>query len=331
MLKSSLVSVKEFLANRPEGGAIISLLILLIFFSLGTERFATGKNFLSMLTLGAEWGILAMGVTLLMISGEFDLSVGSMLGFGGLAAAAMVDAGVPTPISVVIILIVCIAFGLLQGIGVVKLGLPSFIITLGGLLVLQALSYIVFFNIGGGRFLSVPRGDAFYQIFNYRFESGFRVTALWFLGVAVIFFLILHWTRFGNWIFATGGNKLAAIQAGVPVNRVKIILFGLTAGLAGLAGIIQMTRFSTIGPARGVSLEMYLIAMVVMGGTRLSGGYGSVMGTLFGVFMMASIKNGLVYMKVSGYWLDAVVGIAILIAVIINTHSQRRVLGVSHE
>ena len=280
-----------------------------------------------------------MGVTLLMISGEFDLSVGSMLGFGGLAAAFMVEAGASTPISVLIILILCVAFGLLQGFTIVKLGLHSFVITLGGMLVLQALSYIVFYNLilgntggtGGGFFLNIPRGDAFYQIFNYRFESGFRATALWFLGVAVIFFLILHRTRFGNWIFATGGNKLAAIQSGVPVNRVKIILFGLTAGLACLAGIIQMTRFPTIGPFRGVSAEMYMIAMVVMGGTRLSGGYGSVVGTVFGVFLLAIIKNGLVYMSVSAYWLDAVVGIAILIAVIINTNSQRRALGVRHE
>ncbi len=165
MLKSSLVRLKALLANNPEGGAIISALILLVFFSLGTERFATSKNFLSILTLGAEWGIVAMGVTLLMISGEFDLSVGSMLGFGGLAAAFMVEAGASTPISVLIILILCVAFGLLQGFTIVKLGLHSFVITLGGMLVLQALSYIVFYNLilgntggtGGDSFL-ISRG-----------------------------------------------------------------------------------------------------------------------------------------------------------------------------
>jgi simple sugar transport system permease protein len=300
-----------------------------------------GTNFLTiysvniMLVILAEWGIVALGFTLLMISGEFDLSVGSVLALSGILVMFMVNAGLPVPIAVVIMLILGVAIGLLNGLIVVKLGIPSFIVTLAamlfwrGVILVITKGFPVSFNLdrSTATHVQVP----FLEIFSYRFENGFNISVLWSIGVAVMLTLILQRTRFGNWIFATGGNKLAAIQAGVPVNRVKIILFGLTAGLAGLAGIIQMTRFSTIGPARGVSLEMYLIAMVVMGGTRLSGGYGSVMGTLFGVFMMASIKNGLVYMKVSGYWLDAVVGIAILIAVIINTHSQRRVLGVSHE
>jgi simple sugar transport system permease protein len=331
MSKSALVRLKAFLANRPEGGAIVGVVALFVFFSLGTEHFLAVKSFRSMLTLAAYWGIAAGGVTLLMISGEFDLSVGSMLGLSAMGVALMVNAGLPSPIAVVMMLIVCVAFGLLQGLAVVKLGIPSFIITLGGMLLFRAITYLIHLVVVQGDYVRVPQDDAFYQILSYRFESGFNITPLWFLGITVILYLILHWTRFGNWIFATGGNKLAAIQSGVPVNRVKVILFGLTSGLACLAGIFEMTRFPSVGPQGGKLLEMYLIAMVVMGGTRLIGGYGSVVGTVFGLAMMAMMKNGLSLMGVSAYWYNAVVGIIILIAVIVNVNSQRRALGVGHE
>jgi simple sugar transport system permease protein len=177
----------------------------------------------------------------------------------------------------------------------------------------------------------VKQDDPFFQIFSYRFENVFSISVIWFVVVAVILGFILHRSRFGNWIFATGGNKQAAIQAGVPVDRVKVILFGLTAGLAGLAGIIQMTQFSMVGAMRGQLEEMYLIAMVVIGATRLSGGYGSVVGVVFGVFMMAIIQNGLSLMGVTAHWYKAVVGLVLLIAVIINVNSQKRAMGGKNE
>jgi simple sugar transport system permease protein len=177
----------------------------------------------------------------------------------------------------------------------------------------------------------VPRGDAFFQIFSYRFENGFKVTALWFLGVAILIFLILHRTRFGNWIFATGGNKQAAIQAGVPVDRVKLILFGLTSGLASLAGIITMERYGAMDPLLGESLELQAIAAIVIGGTLLMGGYGFILGTFFGVLLIGIIKSGLTLTDFPSLLFEGMLGVLIVIAVIINTTVQRRALGVRGE
>ena len=323
MLKSTLIRFRKFLATRPEGGALVAVLAVYVGFSLGSEHFMSTRSTISMLTLSAEWGIVALGVALLMISGEFDLSVGSVWGLSSLMATLMVNAGVASPIAVVIVLIGAVAFGLGQGLAVVKLGVPSFIITLGTMVSLRGIIYLT----TSGNYVTVPRGDAFFQIFSFRFENRFNVTAFWFLGVAILVFLILHRTRFGNWIFATGGNKQAAIQAGVPVDRVKLILFGLTSGLASLAGIIQMTRFPITEAQRGQLVEMFLIAMVVMGGTRLAGGYGSVDGVVLGVFLMAIIQNGLSLMGVPGYWYQGIVGIVILVAVTVNVSAQNRALG----
>jgi simple sugar transport system permease protein len=280
-----------------------------------------------MLTLSAEWGIVALGVALLMISGEFDLSVGSVWGLSSLMATLMVNAGVASPIAVVIVLIGAVAFGLGQGLAVVKLGVPSFIITLGTMVSLRGIIYLT----TSGNYVQVPRGDAFFQIFSYRFENGFKVTALWFLGVAILIFLILHRTRFGNWIFATGGNKQAAIQAGVPVDRVKLILFGLTSGLASLAGIITMERYGAMDPLLGESLELQAIAAIVIGGTLLMGGYGFILGTFFGVLLIGIIKSGLTLTDFPSLLFEGMLGVLIVIAVIINTTVQRRALGVRGE
>jgi simple sugar transport system permease protein len=242
-------------------------------------------------------------------------------------ATLMVNAGVASPIAVVIVLIGAVAFGLGQGLAVVKLGVPSFIITLGTMVSLRGIIYLT----TSGNYVQVPRGDAFFQIFSYRFENGFKVTALWFLGVAILIFLILHRTRFGNWIFATGGNKQAAIQAGVPVDRVKLILFGLTSGLASLAGIITMERYGAMDPLLGESLELQAIAAIVIGGTLLMGGYGFILGTFFGVLLIGIIKSGLTLTDFPSLLFEGMLGVLIVIAVIINTTVQRRALGVRGE
>ena len=134
MSKSSLARFKDFLANRPEGGAFIGIVALLVFFSLGTEHFLTLKSFGSMLTMMAIWGIVAMGVTLLMIAGEFDISVGSVLALCGVLAILMLNTGLPPTIAVVMTIIIGVAIGLLHGLAVIKLGVPSFIVTLAGMM-----------------------------------------------------------------------------------------------------------------------------------------------------------------------------------------------------
>ena len=327
MSKSISDRLRGLFTKYPEAGACVATLVLFILFAWWGENFLSVYSLNTMLFVVAEWGIIALGFTLLMIAGEFDISVGSVLALCGVLAIFMLNAGLPPLIAVVMTIIIGVAIGLLHGLAVVKLGVPSFIVTLAGMMFWRGIVLV----ITDGFPVSPDHKSAFFDIFSYRFDNGFNVSVFWFVVVAVILGFILHRTRFGNWIFATGGNKLAAIQAGVPVNRVKLILFGLTAGLAGLAGIIQMTQFSMVGAMRGQLEEMYLIAMVVIGATRFSGGYGSVLGVTFGVFIMAIIQNGLSLMGVTAYWYKAVVGLVILIAVIINVNAQRRALGGKNE
>ena len=323
MPKSISDRLRGIFTKHPEAAAGIATLVTFGLFSLWAENFLSVYAQNTMLFVLAEWGIIALGFTLLMIAGEFDLSVGSVLALSGILTIFMVNAGLPAPIAAVMTLIIGVAIGLLHGLVVVKLGVPSFIVTLAAMMFWRGVVLVITEAFP----VKPDHKSAFFKIFSYRFENGFNISVLWFLGVAGMLALILHRTRFGNWIFATGGNKQAAIQAGVPVDRVKLILFGLTSGLASLAGMIQMTRFPITEAQRGQLVEMFLIAMVVMGGTRLAGGYGSVVGVVLVVFLMAIIQNVLSLMGVPGYWYQGIVGIVILVAVTVNVSAQNRALG----
>ena len=312
--------------TRPEGAAAVgAVLIWVLFAGAAGPAFRSMAGTASYLNAAAPLGILAVGVALLMIGGEFDLSVGSIWGLSAVFVPSMMSDGIPSWIAVVLMLTAAVAIGVLHGAIVVKIGIPSFIVTLAGLMFWRG---VVFVSTGGFPRFDVEVDDAFFQIFSYKFANGVPISIVWLLGLVVILTLMLQRTRFGNWIFATGGNKLAARQSGVPVNRVKLLLFGLSSGLAGLGGIVQMTRLGGLDALRGLQVEFQVIAAAVIGGTLLFGGYGSVVGTLLGVAMLAMIKSGLFLAQVPGYWFQAIVGGIILIAVIVNTMVQRHTLGV---
>ena len=332
MSKSISDRLRGLFTKYPEAGACVATLVLFILFAWWGENFLSVYSLNTMMFVVAEWGIIALGFTLLMIAGEFDISVGSVLALCGVLAIFMLNAGLPPPIAVVMTLIIGVAIGLLHGLAVVKLGVPSFIVTLAGMMFWRGIVLVITdgFPIALGGLMATEKPD-FFQIFSYRFDNAFSISVIWFVVVAVILGFILHRTRFGNWIFATGGNKLSAIQAGVPVNRVKLILFGLTGGLASLAGIIQMTRYGSVDPLRGELLELRAIAAIVVGGTLLMGGYGSILGTVLGVLLVAIVRQGLVLAQAPQMLFESFVGLLIVIAVIINTMAQRRALGVRGE
>ena len=326
--ESALARLRAFLVSRPEAGAVVATVVVFVVFSLWTEHFLTDQSLISVTTLSGTAGIVAIGVTLLMIGGEFDLSVGSIWGLSAVFVPSMMSDGIPSWIAVVLMLTAAVAIGVLHGAIVVKIGIPSFIVTLAGLMFWRG---VVFVSTGGFPRFDVEVDDAFFQIFSYKFANGVPISIVWLLGLVVILTLMLQRTRFGNWIFATGGNKLAARQSGVPVDRVKVMLFGLTSGLAALGGIMQMTTTSTVAIQRGFGVELEAIAATVIGGTLLFGGYGSVVGTVLGVLMLAMIQNGLILVGISGYWFEGFLGLLILITVMINTAAQRRALGVRGE
>ena len=349
--QSALARFREFLAYRPETMAVFVTIVLFIVLGYGI-----GENFLSpvpvtvTLIRTAELGIAALGVGLLMMAAQYDISVGSVLAVGSLVGLVQMNAGIPAPIAVILTLCTCVAIGLMHGILIVRLGLPSFILTIGGLLFWRGVALVIaneaITNLRESGGLGSGEGEdalpnlhddqPFLNAFSYRVDIPFTdhvtdVSLLWFLGLVVVLTLVMQRSRIGNWIFAIGGNESAARQMGAPVNATKIWLFGCSAGLAGLAGIVQLARFGSGDPLRGERVELFAIAAVVVGGTRMAGGYGSIVGVALGVFIISMVRVGFVDALIPNFWFDAALGLVVVSAVILNTLGQRRGLGIRLE
>jgi simple sugar transport system permease protein len=255
-----------------------------------------------------------MAVTLLMIAGEFDLSVGSVLGISSVLVPYLyVEWGLHAAPAVLIAFAAAVLTGIVNGTIVIRTKIPSFIVTLGMLLFWRGALFVV----TQGFPISVPQEESVFDFFSSRLGP-FSVSTLWFVAVLVFLTFTLQHTKYGNWIYASGGNESAARQMGVPVNRVRLVLFVLTALTAALSGVIQVGRFSSVDANRGEGLELEAIAAAVIGGSRLSGGYGSVLGTALGCVMIGMIRNGLALAGVASYWYEAIIGLLIIVAVVVN-------------
>ena len=315
-------AVRGLLIGRPETGALFGALAMFVIFAFiapSRDLFLERSNLTGIASIAAELGIVAMAVTLLMIAGHFDLSVGSILGLSSLLVPyLMVNYELPSWIALLVAVGVAISLGLVNGALVVGTRIPSFIVTLGTLLIWRGIVN----GLSGGGVVSVPRGDPLFALFSHRFESGplagFQASLLWYIGVIVVLSFVLLRTRFGNWTFAAGGNERAARSMGVPVDRVWLLLFVVTALAACLSGLIQVGRFSVVEATRGQLYELQAIAAAVIGGARLNGGYGSVLGAALGALMIAMIRQGLVLSGIESYWLNVAIGALIIGAVIVN-------------
>lgn len=318
--KSSFGSVVALQFRRhPEFGALAGLIIVFIVFSFTATRFLTIESLGGILAVASELGIVATGITFLMITGEFDLSVGSTFGLSAMILALAANAGIPLFIGLLLALSAAFFIGLINGIITVKLNIPSFIATLGALMFWRG----ILLAVTGGFAVRYWGSSSFLYALNGQFYGGFRTSALWFFIIIFSLNLILIKTPYGNATYATGGNKEAARVLGVLVNRVKITNFIISAMLAGLAGCIQFARFYSVDPLRGTGLELEAIAAVVVGGTLMSGGYGNLIGTLFGVLLMGMVRSGLIMSGAPAYWYQAFIGIILISAAIINTKLKR--------
>jgi ribose/xylose/arabinose/galactoside ABC-type transport system permease subunit len=266
--------------------------------------------------MSSDVGLVAIPMALLLISGEFDLSVGSVYALVPIIANVMYKTVLPNIwITSIISLLMACMFGLANGLLTVKVGIPSFIVTMGTWFFFGSLALIV----SGGLPQGIPT-TSFYNLGGYVTISGlpFAVEMIWLAGTAVLFYLILEKTRHGNWSMGTGSNKMAAIMMGVKTNRVKIINFMLTSLFAGLLGILDLSRMSATTPTQGTALTFEAIAAAVIGGVSLSGGAGSIIGTLIGSILLGSIYNGLILIGAGYYWFQGFVGAIVVIAAVIN-------------
>ena len=318
--------------SRPELGSVIGAVIIAAFFATQTAEFASSAGIANVLDVTATLGIMAVAVALLMIGGEFDLSAGVLTASTGLVTALLVDQlGVNIWEGIAWSLLFALAVGFLNGILVTLTRLPSFIVTLGTFLALQGI------NVGVTKHLTdtVQVGGvdeaqgygAARAVFASTATIGdgqFRVAILWWIGVAVVATLLLIRTKFGNWIFASGGAPTSARSVGVPVGRTKILLFMTTATAAWLVGTISVVRLTSVQANVGLGEEFNYIIAAVIGGCLLTGGAGSAIGASIGALIYGMTQQGIVFAQWDTDWFPLFLGGMLLAAVLINTVVVRR-------
>jgi simple sugar transport system permease protein len=321
------------LLRRPELAAVAgAVLVWLIFALLSGDTFVSGPATAAWLNAAAPLGILAVAVALLMIAGEFDLSVGSTIGAVGMCLMLLTGHfGWGFWPAVTVTFLFALGVGVANGLLVVRTGLPSFIVTLATLFVLRGLTIGVSRLLTGRTQIGGLREVEGYETARVLFGStpvgGIRVAVFWWIGCAVLGIWVLRRTVFGNWIFATGGGPEAARNTGVPVDRVKVALFALTALAACLVAVTQAVQFGGADALRGQMLEFRAIIAVVIGGTLLTGGYGSVLGAVFGALIFGMVQQGLVITGVDADWFQVFLGVMLLMAVIFNHWVRTRIVG----
>ena len=302
----------------PEFGVILAFSTIFMVFSILAPKFVTLRNLTGVFTIVSELGIMTIGVAFLMIAGEFDLSVSSVYALSGFLFVTLANR-FTSPLALLITLVAAGCIGFLNGTITLRARIPSFITTLGMMMSLRG----IMLAVTGGRSV-VYNGDLIVPTMLTRFIGrGFRPSHIWFLALAVLFSLVLTRTRYGNWVFATGGKKEVARAMGVNVNRVKVINFMVSSVMAGLAGCIVINRFGVANASFGMGMELEAIASAVIGGTFLTGGYGTIIGAFFGAFLMGTIRIGLVMVGAPAYWYQAFVGAILIIATTINIKLRR--------
>lgn len=326
---SLLTQIRLKLAEFPEAVAFISFLLIFAFFSFANENFFTPISVSNILTFGSITGIVVIGVAMLMISGEFDLSVGSTFAVASYVFALSLNAGIAPVASLVLALVVSAILGLINGLIVVYTRIPSFIATLGTMLAYRGIARAIgqgkFATYKGERPLLFDILNGPLDTLNHLFERPaiFRVSIIWFIIIALFMTYVLLRTRYGNWVYATGGNREGARAQGVPVNQVLLVNF-ITAGfLAGLAGVIQFAHRTSVDPLRGAGMELIAVAAAVIGGVQLTGGYGTILGATIGILLIQMLDQGLVLMQVPIQVFQAFVGLMIIVAVISNKYLSK--------
>jgi simple sugar transport system permease protein len=311
------------IAKHPEIGVLASFFsIAIIFIVRIPDKFLTLPTLYSILTLAGELGVASIGVAFLMISGEFNLSISSVYALVPMGVVFMVNLWkIDMLVASLIMLAVAYGIGVLVGYITIKAGIPSFITSLGMMMFLRG----ILLAVTGGFPVRLEEDHWLTFVLNGPIgDLGLRTSAFWLLSLTGLFAFLLDWTPYGNWTYAVGGSSSTARELGVPVNRVKLINFGLSSLFAGLAGLIALSRFKVVDPTLGQGLELETITSAVLGGCLLTGGYGSVMGTFLGAFLIAMTNVGLVLAQAPPYWYRAFVGIILIIATVINHFIVKR-------
>ena len=353
-------SVLRLFANSPIAGPLVTLIVVYILFFFTVPNFATWRTLSGIVTAVSISGIVTIGITILMVAGEFDLSLAPMIAmsgylFGSVSTGADslitrtlsswgFPVGVDEPnvaLAIFLGLAIPAMMGLFNGLILISTNIPSFIVTLGTRQIYRGLVWIV----AGAELLQVLDEPAIFGILNGRLDGfndfvknvvlspesrdrvNFRVATLWMMGLVGIYQFLLIRTRFGNHIFAVGGNDGAARAQGVRSNRTRLYAFVISGLLCGFAGMVQFSQFKSVRVAEQTGIELTAIAGAVVGGALLTGGYGSVWGALIGVLIISVLRSGVILMDLQLVPADnfpAIVGVTIIASVILNNYLRTR-------
>jgi simple sugar transport system permease protein len=316
---------------RPEVGALVAAIVIFIFFLIAAPAFRSLPSFFTVLYQSSTIGIAAVGVGMLMIGGEFDLSAGVLVTSAGLFNAMFCyQLGINLWVGAVLSLVFCLVIGFLNGYLVMRTGIPSFLITLGTFFVLQGANLGVTKLVTGSvSSTDISKIDGFASlnwIFAHSFQIGsvsLSITVIWWLLFVGLSAYILQRTKIGNWIYAVGGNADSARAVGVPVVKVKIGLFMTVAFLCWFSGMHYLYNFNTLQAGNGVGNEFLYIIAAVVGGTLLTGGYGNSIGVAIGAFIFGMTSLCIVYAGWDPNWFKAFLGVMLLLAVMVNRSDTR--------
>ena len=333
--RSTATRLLDWIQTRPEGGitvlfVVVQVIIILAALIAPDFRYLSQANIAVTLKAIAPLGIMALGVGILMIAGEFDLSVGSLYSFCGIVTATLTNqwggdigadgANALAPfLAMAVGLLIGTCAGVLHAVVTLRFGIPSFITTLGAMLMWKGATLLYH----GASSLRFKPSEPFATTFG----GGIGVvhaSMIWFLLCAVAFYFVLHQHRIGNHFFAVGGNRNASVAIGINPVRTKVIAFAICGFTAALAGIVAGVRVSSIQPGGGAGLELVAIAACVIGGHALMGGRGSILGIVLGAGLMFTIQDVLLLLRAPGFYFEMFVGALIVIAVIMNMAIRRK-------
>lgn len=314
--------------HAPELGAIATAIVLYIFFAFtgGSNGFLSVVGSASWIDTASQLGIVAIPVALLMIAGEFDLSIGSMIGAGSITVGIVTGyLHHPLWMALLIVAAIGVAVGLVNGFLVTLTNSPSFIVTLAMNFAIAGLGLVISTNITNTTSVTVETSGVLTKVFSGSWGE-FDISIFWWAFLALVASWVLNQTRFGNWIFATGGDHERALRAGVATSRVKISLFVCTALAASFLGALQAISYNTGDPTIGQGYVFEAPIVIVIGGVLLSGGYGTIIGVVAGTVIYGILSAGLFYTGWNTVYAQVVIGVLLVIAVLTNKYLQNLAL-----
>ena len=303
---------KKITDHLQDQGALIALVLLVVGISIISPEFRTGSNFLSLLRQSSINGLIAFGMTCVILTDAIDLSVGSVLALSTVLCAGMISSGVPAGAAMLMALVIGTVLGAVSGLLVTKGRLQAFIATLITMTVYRGATMIYtggkpISNLGDSFVLKLLGRGNFYRV---------PIPAILLLLIFAGFYFLLNKTTFGRAVYATGSNWKCAKLAGINIHRTKIIVYAISGFMSALSGLILLSRLGSAQPQLGDGFELDAIAAVALGGTSMSGGRGKIYGTLIGVLIISVLNNGLNILGVSSYYQDVIKGFVILVAVL---------------